>query len=105
VSLLAPYDIVCFQETKLMVCLAILYAVYGVGVVWDNRVVEKIEECVGAYTVAVTFRNVVDHSVWAFAGVYGLNLDRDRRLLWDELAGVLSLWNLPCCLGGDFNVT
>jgi hypothetical protein len=58
-----PYDIVCFQETQLMVCLATLYVVYGVGVVWDNRVVEKIEECVGAYTVAVTFRNVVDHSV------------------------------------------
>jgi hypothetical protein len=37
--------------------------------------------------------------------VYGPNLDMDRRLLWDELAGVLSLWNLPCCLGGDFNVT
>ena len=65
----------------------------------------KREECVGAYTVVVTFRNVVDRSVWAFVGVYGLNLDRDRRLLWDELAGVLSLWNLLWCLGGDFNVT
>jgi hypothetical protein len=40
-----------------------------------------------------------------FAGVYGLNLDRDRRLLWDELVGVLSWWNIPLCIGGDFNVT
>jgi hypothetical protein len=33
----------------------------------------------------------VDLSVWDFAGVYGPNSDRNRRLLWDELAGVLSL--------------
>jgi hypothetical protein len=67
--------------------------------------VEKVDVCVGAYTLAVSFRNVVDLSVWAFAGVYGLNRERDRRLLWDELAGILSWWNLPWCIGGDFNVT
>jgi hypothetical protein len=77
----------------------------GILIIWDNRVVEKVEECVGAYTLAVSFRNVVDLSVWDFAGVYGPNSDRNRRLLWDELAGVLSLWNLPWCIGGDFNVT
>jgi hypothetical protein len=32
-------------------------------------------------------------------------LIENRRLLWDELAGVLSLWNLPWCIGGNFNVT
>jgi hypothetical protein len=31
-----------------------------------------------------------DHSTWAFSGVYGPNSDRDRMLLWDELAGLLS---------------
>ena len=77
----------------------------GILIMWDNRVVEKVEECVGAYTLAVSFRNVVDCSVWAFVGVYGLNPDRDRRLLWDELVSVLSFWNLSWCIGGDFNVT
>ena len=67
--------------------------------------VEKVDICVGVYTLAVTFRNVVDRSAWAFAGVYGPNLDRDRRILWDELAGVLSWWNMPWCIGGDFNAT
>jgi hypothetical protein len=37
---------------------------------------------------------------WAFAGVYGPNFDRDRRLLWDELADLISLWNLPWCILG-----
>jgi hypothetical protein len=114
-------DIVCLQETKLkgfssniicslwgrscgLVLLGFYWGLRGILIMWDNRVVEKVE-CVGAYSLVVTFRNVVDRAVWAIAGVYGPNSDRDRRLLWDELAGVLSLWNLPCCLGGDFNVT
>jgi hypothetical protein len=41
---------------------------------------------------------------WAFAGVYGPNGDFDRRGLWDELAGLMSCWDLPWCIGGDFNV-
>jgi hypothetical protein len=40
-----------------------------------------------------------------FVGVYGPNSDSDRMLLWDELAGVLSLWEVPWCVRGDFNVT
>jgi hypothetical protein len=68
----------------------------GISIMWDRRVVEKIDECVGEFTLAITFRNVEDHSTWAFAGVYGPNLDRDRRLLFDELTGLLSWWH---CLG------
>uniref|UniRef100_A0A2N9H040 Uncharacterized protein n=1 Tax=Fagus sylvatica TaxID=28930 RepID=A0A2N9H040_FAGSY len=37
-------------------------------------------------------------------GVYGPNDDRDRRLMWDELAGMRSWWEVPWVLGGDFNV-
>ena len=36
--------------------------------------------------------------------MYGPNGDYDRQLLWDELAGLLSWWDLPWCIGGDFNV-
>jgi exonuclease III len=100
-------DIVCLQETKLQgVSHSILRSLWGcshvdsrwasggIFTMWDNRVVEKVEECVGVYTMFVTFKNVVDLSVWAFAGVYGPNFDRDRRLLWDELASVLNWLNL-----------
>ncbi|XP_059436099.1 uncharacterized protein LOC132169027 [Corylus avellana] len=50
----------------------------GILIMWATRVVEKIDVCIGEFTIAVSFKNVVDLSVWAFAGVYGPNLDRDR---------------------------
>lgn len=40
-----------------------------------------------------------------FSRVYGPNDDSGRRILWDELAGVFTMWDLPWCIGGDFNVT
>jgi hypothetical protein len=54
----------------------------------DRRVVEKIEECVGEYTVSCSFRNVKDGFSWAFAGVYGPNTNCNRKYLWEELAVV-----------------
>ena len=44
-------------------------------VMWDTQVVNKMEEVVGR------FSSVSDQFVWAFTGVYGPNLHRDRRFL------------------------
>jgi hypothetical protein len=63
-------------------------------------VVEKIENCIGVYSLVVKFRSIEDDSIWAFAGVCGPNHARDRRILWEELAGLMSWWNLPWCIGG-----
>ena len=76
----------------------------GVLLMWDNRVVEKLEEAVGHFSVSCKFKNVVDQFVWAFTGVYGPNCDRDRGPFWEELSGVCSWWDVPWCVGGDFNV-
>lgn len=56
----------------------------------DRRVVERIEECVGNYTVECKFRSVSDKFEWAFSSVYGPNSDVDSRLLWEELARLIS---------------
>ena len=116
-------DIVCLQETKLKlvsrkivrslwccpyadwVYLASNGASGGILVMWDKRVVEKMEEFVGEYTVACSFKMVEDNFLWAFAGIYGPNDDTTRQCLWEELAGVLSWWELPSCIGGDFNLS
>ena len=47
---------------------------------------DKVEEAVGRFSVSCEFKNVVDHFVWAFTGVYGPNSDRDRSLF---LGGVI----------------
>ena len=76
----------------------------GILLMWDNRVVDKVEEVVGRFSVSCKFKNVVDHCDWAFTGVYGPNSDRDRSLLWEELFGLCSWWGVPWCVAGDFNV-
>jgi hypothetical protein len=116
-------DIVCLQETKLEMITTILVqslwrcpyvewcyvasigASGGILLMWDRRVVSKVDVCVGNFVAASSFRNVDDGLEWAFAGVYGPNRDIHRRRLWEELAGVMSLWDVLWCIGGDFNVT
>jgi hypothetical protein len=36
--------------------------------------------------------------------VYGPNDDGERRVLWNEMAGLMSWWDRLWCFGGDFNV-
>jgi hypothetical protein len=76
----------------------------GILLMWDKRVVEKIEEYVGQYVVACAFRSVTANFNWGFAGVYGPNDDGERRGLWDELAGLRNIWEMPWCMEGDFNI-
>jgi hypothetical protein len=103
-------DIVCFQETKISwftpslvqslwrypyvewCFVAAEGASGGILLMWDCRVVSKIDMCLGFYVAACIFRNVKDGLVWAFAWVYGLNRDNLKRRLWEELAGLMSLW-------------
>ena len=81
-------DLICFQETKLewvtrgivrsiWSCLFVdwLYlgsegASGGILLMWDRRVVEKLEEAVGNFSISCKFKNVSDHFEWAFTGIY-----------------------------------
>lgn len=36
-------------------------------------------------------------------GIYNPNPDVDCLLLWEELVGWNSWWDLPRCIGGEFN--
>ncbi|KAG6652322.1 hypothetical protein CIPAW_06G176400 [Carya illinoinensis] len=77
-------NIVCLQETKLKyITRRIVRSIWscpyvdwaylasngvsrGVLVIWDRRVVEKMEEFIREYTVACSFRSVEDNFMWAF---------------------------------------
>lgn len=55
----------------------------GVPIMFDKRVVARLEECVGDFTVACSFENVEGGFHWAFLGVYGPNIASERRSMWD----------------------
>ena len=71
---------------------------------WDTWIVNKVEEAVGRFSVSCKFTSVSDQFVLAFTSVYGPNLRRGNRFLWEELYGLNSWWSVPWCVGGDFNV-
>ena len=54
----------------------------------------------GRFVVACLYRNVEDGMVWAFTSVHGLNKDQFRWQLWEELAGLISLWEVSWCIEG-----
>lgn len=110
-------DVACLQETKpdFMTC-SIVHSLWGYSHVdWfclDSRGHPEVFDYVGykrigksrrvrrGFSVVSFFRNIENQFSWTFVDVYSPNIDVDRRLLWDELASVLSWWNLPWCNGG-----
>jgi exonuclease III len=112
----------CLQETKMeIINIEVIRSVWGctyvdwiylgstsasggILLMWDRQVVEKIEECVRRFVVACVFRSVTKNFAWDFTGVYGPNDDGVRSNLWDELGGLMNVWERPWCVGGDFNV-
>ena len=71
---------------------------------WDKRFVEKVDAVVSYFSVSCRFWNVVDQHECAFLGVYGCHIDRVCQLMWTELGGIASWWDVPRCIRGDFNV-
>ena len=72
----------------------------GVLLMWDNKVVDKVEEAVGCFSVSCKFKNMVDHFVWAFTGGMCLGV-WEVILMWcGFLLNVLVLQiSLQICIG------
>ena len=68
------------------------------------QVLELVDSKVGTYAVCIKFKSLKGDFAWGLIGVYGLNNDNLRYAFFDELKLFLSLWDIPWCLGGDFNV-
>ena len=76
----------------------------GVLMMWDRRVLERLEFMVGSFFVSVRWQRVGDGFSWACSGVYGPIDNNARGLMWDELVGIQQYWNVPWCCIGDFNI-
>ncbi|KAL4601768.1 hypothetical protein ACB092_10G005900 [Castanea dentata] len=95
-------DAICLLETKLgvmsrslvgslwnfpyldWVALDADYTSGGILVMWDRRVLEKVEDMMWLYSVSIRWWRVVEGFEWACSRVYGPNEDSLRSLLWDE---------------------
>ena len=60
----------------------------GALIMWDKRVLEKMEAIVGTFLVSVKWQRVVDGFIWACSRVYGPNENNERGHMWDELIGI-----------------
>ncbi len=76
----------------------------GVILLWDNRVVERLDSVVKNFSVSCLWKGVSDSFVWVGTGLYGPSIDLLRCELWEELKAVQQTWNSPWCVFGDFNV-
>ena len=115
-------DVVCLQESKLDVvdqrlirslwgnvyagweALPAVNTAGGIILMWDKRVLEKLDVHIGEYSVSCQWRSLDDGFVWTGFGVYGPNLDTMCSYFWEELLGLWNRWSSPWCLFGDFNV-
>lgn len=68
----------------------------GILVMWDKRVITKMDVLIGACSVSCLLKTVENDKLWVISG--------DRRLLlWNELKMVRSRWSVPWCIGCNFN--
>ena len=58
---------------------------------------------VGYFSISCLFRMVENRVQWVFSGVYGPIENRLRESFWEELGSIKDLWDVPWCIGGDFN--
>ena len=62
---------------------------------WDKRVVEKIDSFVCRFFVSCLWRGVCDGFTWVGTGLYGPTCDVIRQELWAELRGIRQRWSNP----------
>lgn len=74
-------DMVVLQETKreLLEDMVVL-------VLWDVRSIRFVDTLVGSFSVSIKIQRGVDF--WRLSGVYGKVPYKDRKWLWEELAGL-----------------
>lgn len=120
ISLCKP-DIVVFQETLLPSCsdfivnqiwgskacewraLDSIGRSGGILCIWNPNVVSIQSDILGVYSINMHFVTVNDNFHWLFSAVYGPCDTMERKYLWEELQLMRLIWNLPWCIGGDFN--
>lgn len=109
--------VICFQETKMGAIhrrvvsslgggrwfdwdfLGAVVSAGGILVMWDKRVVSRMDVVMGNHSVSCLMKSVENDKLWIFSGVYGPCADNLRFNLWEELKAIRLKWNVPWCIG------
>ena len=76
----------------------------GILLVWNGDYWYKLDEFVGKYSVSVLLKDVRRDVLWVVTSVYGPINTSEKAAFLAELTSIVSLWNKPWVIGGDFNV-
>uniref|UniRef100_A0A7N2M4C3 Uncharacterized protein n=1 Tax=Quercus lobata TaxID=97700 RepID=A0A7N2M4C3_QUELO len=60
-------------------------------IMWDKRVLDKVEIMVGTFSVSVKWQGVEDGFIWACLRVYGPNENNERGHMWGETRLTLTM--------------
>jgi len=77
----------------------------GILVGVDERKFDVIAWKVGKFSVAGIIKNCHDNFVWRLVVVYGSPYEEGKLEFLEELDSLLTNWDGPTVLGGDFNIT
>lgn len=72
--------------------------------IWNSDKVELLDQEIGAYSISVRCKLQGGLDAWIFSGVHGPILRRKVDDFLMELDDVKACWDLPWCIGGDFNL-
>lgn len=115
-------DILCFQESKIQsmsdallkevsglrpfnwLVLLSRGASGGILTVWDVDRVEVLEHEIRAFSIAIRCRLKWSAVEWVFVGVYNPVLGVEVDSFLGKLDDIKAHWDLPWCIGGDFNL-
>ncbi|XP_026433561.1 uncharacterized protein LOC113331002 [Papaver somniferum] len=75
----------------------------GMLILWDKDFVEINGSLAREYTLSVSCTYKSDNFKWMLTNVYGPYNPVERKDFWVELDNTCRLWDLPWCIGGDFN--
>lgn len=76
----------------------------GILVAWNTNSVEVSNNYTGEYSISVICINKEDGYRWGFTRVYGPFNQSTNSIFGEELSSIRNRWQLPWCIGGDFNV-
>lgn len=92
------------KSSKRWLALLLWGALGGILMIWNEDKVEVVEHEVGAFSISVHCGKINVLEDWVNCGINGSVIAGEVDEFLGELDNVKARWDLPWCIGGDFNL-